>query len=287
MAKKPWTLEELEYLCEHYADNFSQDIAHTLGRTMSSVYMKAQLMGLKKSPQFVSMTGRMSSDHPNVIASRYKRGRIPENKGKPMHADVREKVARTWFQKGNVPHNVKPEGDGALSKRQGYWYIRIALGKWRQLHTWTWEQANRPIDPKREMVKFRDGNRDNCALDNLYLCTRAENMKQNTIHRYPDDVKQGIRALIHLKGKLKNMNNIEMLRAKLFETIDNLNSGKINVEQAKAIAEIGGVIVQSAKTEVDFLKVITDPSHRKAAGTGFIPGNVGKLELSETNEVGK
>lgn len=201
MAKKPWSQDELEYLREHYADNFTEDIARTLDRSMESVFNKAYLMGLQKSAQFRVMTGRMSSDHPNVVASRYKKGRVPENKGKAMPDEVRKKVARTWFPTGHQPHNTRQ--DGALSKRQGYWYIRLSLGKWRQLHTWTWEQANRPIDPKTEMVKFRDGNRDNCALENLYLCSRADNMKQNTIHRYPDDIKQGIRALRSLKNKIK------------------------------------------------------------------------------------
>lgn len=202
MAKKPWSQDEMEYLREHYADNFTEDIAQALGRTLPSVYQMARNMRLYKSPAFVTMTGKMSSQHPNQVASRFKPGNISHNKGKQMPDEVRQKVARTWFPTGHQPHNTRQ--DGALSKRQGYWYIRLSLGKWRQLHTWTWEQANRPIDPKTEMVKFRDGNRDNCTLENLYLCSRADNMKQNTIHRYPDDIKQGIRALNSLKRKIKD-----------------------------------------------------------------------------------
>lgn len=81
--------------------------------------------------------------------------------------------------------------------------------------------------------------------------------------------------------------NIEALREKLFATIDLLNAGKISIEQAKVVAQVGSVIVDSAKVEVDFLKVVTDPGHRKAVGTGFIPGNVGKLELAPAYETGK
>lgn len=78
---------------------------------------------------------------------------------------------------------------------------------------------------------------------------------------------------------MQNSNNIETLRAKLFETIDALNSGAVSVEQARAVAELAGVIISSAKVEVDFLKVVTDPGNRNALGSGFIPGNVGRLAI--------
>ena len=83
------------------------------------------------------------------------------------------------------------------------------------------------------------------------------------------------------------MNNIETLRNKLFGTIDLLNKGKISVDQAKQVAAIGAVIVDSAKVEVDFLRVVTNPEHRNALGTGFIPGNVGRLALRTGNEEGQ
>lgn len=72
---------------------------------------------------------------------------------------------------------------------------------------------------------------------------------------------------------------IEDLREHLFDTIELLKSGKINIETAKTIAEIGQVVINSAKAETDFLKLVTDPSHRKAAGSGFVSINAGTLEL--------
>lgn len=72
---------------------------------------------------------------------------------------------------------------------------------------------------------------------------------------------------------------IEDLRETIFETIQLLQSGAIDVEKAKTIAELGQVIINSAKAETDFIKLVTDPAHRKAAGTGFVTANVGMLEL--------
>lgn len=44
------------------------------------------------------------------------------------------------------------------------------------------------------------------------------------------------------------------LREAMFDTIEGLRSGKITVEQAKAMPDIGQVIINSAKVEVDYIK---------------------------------
>lgn len=58
---------------------------------------------------------------------------------------------------------------------------------------------------------------------------------------------------------------IEDLRETLFETIELVKNGKLDVEKAKAITDIAQVIVNSAKAEVDFLKHVN-----ATGGTGFI-----------------
>lgn len=58
---------------------------------------------------------------------------------------------------------------------------------------------------------------------------------------------------------------IQDLRETLFDTIDGIKSGKIDVEKAKAITNIAQVIVNSAKAEVDFLKNVN-----ATGSTGFI-----------------
>lgn len=62
-------------------------------------------------------------------------------------------------------------------------------------------------------------------------------------------------------------NKIEDLRDHLFETIEMLKSKEIDIETAKVITEVGQVIVNSAKTEVDFMKVVGGIGE----GSGFIP----------------
>ena len=74
-------------------------------------------------------------------------------------------------------------------------------------------------------------------------------------------------------------NKLSDLRNHLFETIEKLKDGDMDVVKAKTVADVAQVIINSAKVEVDFLKV-TD-SRR---GTGFIeqeelPGTVERPRL--------
>ncbi|WP_175725468.1 hypothetical protein [Burkholderia ambifaria] len=62
------------------------------------------------------------------------------------------------------------------------------------------------------------------------------------------------------------MENIEMLRKHLFATLEALNGQEkpMEIDRAKAIAEVAQVIINSAKVEVEHLKVAG------GKGTGFI-----------------
>ncbi len=44
------------------------------------------------------------------------------------------------------------------------------------------------------------------------------------------------------------------LRDAMFDTLQQLKDGSITVEQARAVSEIGQVIINSAKVEVDYLR---------------------------------
>jgi hypothetical protein len=63
-------------------------------------------------------------------------------------------------------------------------------------------------------------------------------------------------------------NKINDLRNHLFATIESLQdeTAPMDLDRAKTIADVAQVIINSAKVEVDFIKVI-GADH----GTGFIP----------------
>ena len=211
MARKLWTEEEKRIVAEMYPDHFASEVAKVLGngRTANQVQNCAARMGIKSSPEKAVRSGRMSADNPNTVASRFKKGTVPPNKGKKMSPEVYAKVARTMFKKGNRTHNYKPVGSERVNV-DGYVEVKVAdPGKWKLKHRIIWEEAHGPI-PRGHNVQFRDGNSQNLSLDNLYLISRSEQMKKENcmMARHP----QELREVIHMKASIKRQITIQNKR---------------------------------------------------------------------------
>jgi len=77
-------------------------------------------------------------------------------------------------------------------------------GKTRQRHKHRviWEKANGPI-PEGSRIRFIDGNKLNCTLDNLALFSREENMHLNHLgfNNAPDELRETIILIARLRGK--------------------------------------------------------------------------------------
>jgi hypothetical protein len=199
MTRK-WTDEEKRIVREIYPDHLASEIAAMIGKTVSGVQQMARSLGVRASKERVAETGRRTAQNPNSIAARFKKGHIPETKGKKMPSEVYEKIRHTMFAKGHVPTNHKPVGSERVSV-DGYVEVKVAEpNKWRLKHRLVWEEAHGPIPPGHN-IQFRDGNRQNLSLDNLYMISRAEQCaKENSFHaRYPEELK----AVIRLKGSIK------------------------------------------------------------------------------------
>lgn len=56
-------------------------------------------------------------------------------------------------------------------------------------------------------------------------------------------------------------NKIEDLRNHLFEVLELLKDGEIEVDKAKAISEVAQVIVETAKVEVSYIKALETNKH--------------------------
>ena len=109
--------------------------------------------------------------------TRFKKGQVPHNKGKPFIAGGRS--AEAQFKKGHKPHNYKPVGT-IIYDKDGYKVIKVSdegrhRDKWCFLHRYNWEKEYGEI-PQGHIVMFLDGNKENCGLDNLALISRKENL---------------------------------------------------------------------------------------------------------------
>lgn len=107
-----------------------------------------------------------------------------------LYAGAARKVSPDAIQKGHRPINEMPL-DAICRSSEGYLQIKVAMQgtqyeRWTPLHRYIWEQANGPVTEK-HFVIFKDGNRDNCTLDNLMLISRGESLVMGRKGYYSDN----------------------------------------------------------------------------------------------------
>lgn len=176
------------------------EMSKRLGRPLTLVYQKARSFGLSRPRQVYTECGKNVAQLEQSKLHRYQKGCIPANKGKKMDPDTYTKCAGTMFKKGNMPANHRDVGSERINK-DGYIEVKVAEpNKWKAKHRVIWEEANGPVE-KGYNVQFKDGNPKNITLENLYLISRAQQLKeQNSLMaRYPKEV----RDVIHLRGAIK------------------------------------------------------------------------------------
>lgn len=186
------TQKEMDYIRRHYLTVPIKRMAAQLGRSHSFVAKRLKALGLQVPADLAEQRRKENL---------FKKGHVPHNKGKPLTEEVRRKVSRTWFKKGNVPPKTKTDlyVSARYHRRDKRWYlyIREGLGKWELLHRHMYKKFVGEI-PQNYVVAFKDGDSLNCITSNLELITRQENMQRNSITNYPEEIKD----IIRIKGVL-------------------------------------------------------------------------------------
>lgn len=201
---KNWTSAEDNYLQSNYGAKTAKQIGDDLGRSRSAVKNRCTSLGLKQDPETRARQCNIG---------KFTKGKESWNKGlkqsEYMSAAAIEKTKATRFQKGITPHNTKNNGDIVIRHKntdRPYYFIRISVNNWQLLHIHLWQTANGKV-PENGIVRFKDGNSMNCVLENLELIDTTEHMKRNTIHRYPDEIKELIRLQSKLNHKISKIEN--------------------------------------------------------------------------------
>lgn len=114
------------------------------------------------------------------------------------------------FSPGNVPGNVRPLGDERICSKDGFVLVKIternpytgAATRFKHKHVVVWEQ-NHGVVPHGMVVRLLDGDRTNCALDNLLLVSRAEHLRLNQLGLagYPAELQPAVVAIARLEVK--------------------------------------------------------------------------------------
>lgn len=169
--------------------------------SVNFVSRKARDLGVKKCPLFIS------NNQKNNNKGQFKKGLIPHNKGQKLSDDIKQKLQKTMFKKGNKPHNTKKIGDEVIDA-DGYTLVKISDSKikkerWKPKHHIVFGETI----PEGMILIFIDGNKQNFDKSNLRLITKAENMKRNTIYRYPPELINLIRTSKKLSRKIVEVQN--------------------------------------------------------------------------------
>lgn len=143
---------------------------------------------------------------------RFKKGQSSHNKGQKMPPEVYERAKATMFKKGHKPANWRPIGSTRVNV-DGYVEIKVAEPKkWMQLHRKNWIDTYGPV-PKGYKITFKDGNRQNCDIENLMLISEGAHSRMNVLGRRSSnpDVTEAYIALteleVELSRKKKEKNN--------------------------------------------------------------------------------
>lgn len=203
-----WTDREILALRLAYADVKTQLLADLLGRPASQIYQKARALGLKKSAAFYASSASGRTGDGRGLHTRFTKGITPWNKGTHFTAGGRSGETRfkPGHRGGRAAERYQPIGTERISK-DGYLERKVNDGmplqkRWRAVHLLVWEAAHGPLPPG-HAVSFKDGNKQNTALENLELVSRADLMRRNTLHNYPKE----IATLIQLRGAINRKLN--------------------------------------------------------------------------------
>lgn len=224
-----WTADEEAYLRAHYPDTSTSAIAAHLKRPLGKVYAKATDLGLKKTAEYIrdpKNRCRLLSGANIGRATRFLKGHVPANKGLRRPGYSVGRMRETQFKKGQrsgaAAKNWVPVGT-ILRDPDGYARIKVReaeYGKepygfgntrvWPMYNRWLWEHHNGPIPPK-HLVVFKDGNKQNCVIENLELISMADNARRNAMwRRFPPALIDVVLA----KGALNRAINIRSRHAR-------------------------------------------------------------------------
>ena len=209
-----WTKKDLTMLKRMYPDHTAQEVAEVLGCTKGRVYSKANELGLAKSEAFKASDKSkriQRGKHTEAMkAKQFKPGQISWNKGVKGVTGVQEACRATQFKKGRPAHearNYQPIGTERMT-RDGYIERKVTddptkypARRWMMLQRIVWEQANGPV-PNGHIIRFKNGDKTDCRLENLECVTWAENARRNVANIPPE-----IRKVNQLRGVLQRQIN--------------------------------------------------------------------------------
>ncbi len=214
-----WTPKAEAQLRKLFASLSAEDIAERMGCKLSSIYNHAQILGLRKSKDWISKRTAQRWKEGRHEGSRqhcFRKGEVPHNKGLRRPGYSPGNMARTQFKKGRPAaqsHNYVPIGTEKYDTKRKVLVRKITddpsiypAARWRPVHVMVWEAVHGPV-PAGHIVIFRPGMKSLVAseitIDRIELVSLRENMRRNSIHNLPPALVE----VVQLKGALQRQIN--------------------------------------------------------------------------------
>lgn len=230
MSERRYTQAELKYLKDgikkmplaDLVDSFNEKF----GRSKSQTTIQSTLnnYGYKRGQKRVQLPGQKfrgySEEQIEFVRKSYQDDRLsgPEvakafnqrfDDNRSDYA-ISGMIQRRGFRRSRKIENVLNVGDETLCRSTGYITVKTVCPaynmktkrNYRYKHLVVWEAYNGPV-PEGHVVRFLDGNKQNCTIDNLRLFTRAESVYLNILgyNQVHPSLKETIIGLAKLKAK--------------------------------------------------------------------------------------
>lgn len=211
--RKPWTTAEDRLIRQRFPHEPTVDLMPALpGRTLSTIYQRGYRLGLKKTAKYLASPAAHRLDGVKGMGSRFQKGQKAWNKG--LHYMPGGRIRDGWFKKGQISVRwdqdaycvgaLRLNSDGGLDIKVLPHGNRPGLYAWEPLARYVWRTERGPI-PKGMAVRAINGDLDDTRIENLYLATRADLMRQNTIHNYPKPIARAVQLRGALNRKINRL----------------------------------------------------------------------------------
>lgn len=206
--RTPWSADDDEVLRINYPHFPAYLVAYVLGREVGSIHNRAHILGLKKAPDFWSKPIAKlwaGGQHKEFRKHQFRKGHVPLNKGIRRPGWAPGRMATTQFKKGRPAcesRNYVPIGTEKLDIKRNAIVRKVTddpsvfpAQRWQPVAKLVWEAENGPV-PAGHVVRFREGMKTlvtaDITPDRLELVSLRENMKRNSIHNYPPELKRAM-----------------------------------------------------------------------------------------------
>lgn len=214
VGRRLWRPEDDALLRERYPHESTTTLAAALRRTVSSLYGRADKLGLAKTAEYLASLAACSPLRDAGAPFRFTKGQVPANKGTRRPGYAPGRMRETQFKKGErhgIAERVYQQIGAERVSKDGYLERKVnddlpLQRRWRAVHLLVWEAANGPLPPG-HAVAFKNGDQTHIRLENLECITRRELMARNTVHNLPEELVKTIQLLGALNRQINKRSN--------------------------------------------------------------------------------